>query len=141
MATCFVHRRSSPAPVITEEDAIRALMLATDGGRDPCAVVACLDQRRRPLTMFVVDGLVGQARLLLDVVLDAAAGPASPLASLFVAVCRPGGEPEIIEPDIELFDDAADRCRLAGLDLLDLFVVGEGSARSVASCTGGSPWR
>jgi hypothetical protein len=138
MATCFVHRRPLPAPVTTLLDAVDALACATDDGMCEGVVVACVDAGRRPLGLFVVEGTADPLPVL-DAVLAAAAG--SVVGSLFTAVCRPSGPDRVEDGDVRLFVDALARCDAAGIPLLDHFVLCAGTALSVGSAVGPTPWR
>jgi DNA repair protein RadC len=117
--------------VRSPEAALHALSLATDGGRDPGLVMACLDRTRRPLTMFVVDG--GRAEDLpvaVDILLDAVPA-ASPLDAVVLALCRPGRSAEPDPADAEAWPRLRGRCRQAGVALLDWFILADGAAVSV----------
>lgn len=138
MTTCFTHRRAAPAPVTNADAALRALALATDGGRDRCVVLACLRAGRRPLSMFIVDGVadpVADLLAALEVVLDAAAGPGSLLDAVFLAICTPGDP----VPDLARLEEAPGRCADAGVELLDLFTVDGDAGVSVAEQAGWAP--
>src|SRR5258708_33363220 len=53
---CRTHRTVASRAVSNASDAIRTLSIATDEGSIECVVLACVDARRMPLTLFVFDG-------------------------------------------------------------------------------------
>jgi len=128
-------------PVRTPEEALEVLSLATDTGRDRVVALACLDQARRPLAMFIVEGSdAGPAEVLVaaDALLDATAerdGP-SPLAAVFLATSRPGQAVGPTAADLGAWDRLDRRCRSQGITLLDWFVLVDGVAVSVATRAG-----
>jgi len=140
VTSCSAHRRAMPAPVRTPADALAALELATDAGHNPAIVLACLDRSRRPLTLFIIDdSAAGPEELVhaLDVLLDVVgqAGP-SPLTSLVVATSRPGASVVPAPGDAARWDQMAGQCALAGVALLDWFVLADGASRSVPGSAG-----
>jgi hypothetical protein len=141
MPNCSAHRRRLPPPVRSATDALYAFAVATDGGRDPCVVVACLDHDRRPLTLFVVDGAdVGPATLgrALDILFEATRD-GSPLEALVLGLCRPGGSVEPGPEDLDAWSGFAARCREAGITLLDWFILADGASLSLAGRVGWVP--
>lgn len=136
---CSTHRRTVPEPIRSPQDALRALGLATDGGRDRAVVLACLDADRRPLTLFVVDECPPQTECLvqsLDVLLGVARERPSPLAALVMATSGPDRPTEPSASDLELWPDLVGRCRKVGIALLDWFILAPGAATSVATRRG-----
>jgi hypothetical protein len=121
--------------VRTADDAVRTLLAASDGGAQRCAVVACVDAARQPLTLFVFEGrplLDDDLELAVDAVLSAAASSDSPLDALFLGSSRPGGEPGPTPADERRWVRMADRCADAGIELLDWFLIDRGAVCSVA---------
>jgi hypothetical protein len=131
------------------EQALEVLGLATDEGRDRIIALACLDQARRPLTMFIIeesaagaDELSLAAELLLDALDDADAtgdGP-SPLGAVILATSRPGQAVEPTPGDLDAWDRLDRRCRGRGIVLIDWFILADGTAVSVATRAGRPRW-
>ncbi len=114
--TCSSHRRRPAGPVRGPEDALAALLPATDRGRSPCVAVGAVDGDRRPVALIVVDGAGGRdLPTVVDVVLEGTAGVT---AAVFVAASGPGVE----APDEGLFAAVEGVCGRAGVTLLEWFV-------------------
>ena len=110
-------------------------MLATDDGANECVVVACVDEARLPLTMFIFDGrsnLDDALELAVDAVIAAAATTESPLAAIFLGSSRTSGEIGPSPADELRWLRMADRCADAGIELLDWLVIRDGAVCSVA---------
>lgn len=134
-APCRFHRRVPKRAIRTADDARRTLLLATNDGRDECVVVACVDDDRLPLTLFIFDGhsrLDDDLEDAVDAVVTAALSSGSPLGALFLGSSRPGREPGPTVEDEQRWIRMADRCADAGIDLLDWFIVSERAVCSVA---------
>ncbi|GAC1517924.1 MAG: hypothetical protein NVS1B12_07390 [Acidimicrobiales bacterium] len=137
---CRTHR-GAPAPLSGPQEALDALAVATEGGRLPAAVVACLDAARRPLTMFVLDHCPPDASpllLALEVLLDAIdrQDGVRVLAELVLATSRPGGSDQPTAEDLGAWDQLDELCDRNGISLLDWFVLADGRACSVPGVLG-----
>jgi len=132
-APCRSHRPADRA-IHGPDEAIHALRLATDDGRLDATVVACVDAARQPLTMFIFEGPrpADDVELALDALLGAAAQTDSLLAGVFVGLSRGEGEPGPTPQDEERWLRMSDACADAGIELLDWFVLTDGTACSVA---------
>jgi len=140
VVTCSAHRRRLRTPVRSPADALSCLSVATEGGRQPALVLACLDRDRRPLTMFVIDG--GRAEDLpvaLDILLDAVDVQASPLDALVLASSRPGQRAEVDAADLDAWPGLLARCGEAGIILLDWFILADGASASMGDRLGRRP--
>lgn len=141
MPTCSAHRRRLPPPIRSREEALTAIDLATDSGRDDVVALACLDRDRRPLTMFIVErcsATPADVLAALDVLLDAVSGVTTPLDALILAASRPGG-PAVTEEDVSAWAVSRRRCADARVDLLEFFVVAGGEAKGVGDLVGEGP--
>jgi hypothetical protein len=110
-------------------------MLATNDGRDPCAIVACVDGDRLPLTMFIFDGrpnLDDDLEEAVEMVMTASTRAHTSLAAMFLGSSRPGGELGPSIADEQRWVRMADRCADVGIDLLDWFIINDRSVCSVA---------
>jgi hypothetical protein len=140
---CRSHRRVDHA-IRTGDDAVHTLLLTTDDGAYDCAVVACLDAGRQPLTLFVFDGrtdLDDDLELAVDAVIAAAATAESPLDALFLGSSRRAGEVGPSAADELRWLRMADRCADAGIELLDWFLIQGATVCSVAEgLTPGPGW-
>ena len=131
---CRTHRRVR-TPIAGRDDAARTLLLATDRGAYECAVVACVDASRLPLTMFIFDGrsdLDDALELGVEAVIAAAASADSPLAAIFLGSSRTSGELGPSPTDERRWVRMAERCADAGVELLDWLLIREGTVCSVA---------
>ncbi len=135
MVTCSSHRRRPPAPVRTPEEALEALGIATDGGREAGVVLACLDRQRFPLTMFVVEG-GDDIVLALGVLIEADRDRRSPLHAVALATSRPGRAEAPGPEELRVWAVLERRCADAGIELLDWFLLSDGAAWSVAAHAG-----
>ena len=145
MVKCSAHRPRPVAPVRTPEQVLEVLGLATDSGRERIVALACLDQDRRPLTMFIVEGspagpteLSVAADVLLAAILDATGGQdeLSPLGAVVLATSRPGQPVEPTAADLAAWDQLDERFRRQGISLVDWFILVDGVAVSVATRAG-----
>jgi DNA repair protein RadC len=133
-ASCRSHHRPQSA-IRSAAAAVRTLRLATDNGAYDCAVVACVDGARRPLTLFVFDGRIDlddDLELAVDAIIAAAASAESPLGAIFLGSSRRAGEPGPSPADERRWVRMADRCADAGIELLDWFLIDAGAVCSVA---------
>jgi hypothetical protein len=140
--SCSHRRGSGPPgrPVRSPADALRALSLATDGGREEAVVLACLDHERRPLTMFIVEGApAGGVLTALDVLLEADREQQSPLAAVILASSGHGCAGPPGPDDLAQWGQLERRCRDAGIELVDWFLLSDGAAWSVAEHAGWPP--
>jgi hypothetical protein len=144
MPTCSTHHRRLPPPIRSREDALAALDLATDGGRERVVALACLDRDRRPLTMFIVEQCAATAAhviLALDALLDAISGVSTPLNAVIVAASRPdppGGG--VTLDDLDAWPLMREHCTRAGVELLEFFVLSDGVVDAVGDVLGSPPW-
>ena len=132
---CRTHRTVASRAVSNASDAIRTLSIATDEGSIECVVLACVDARRMPLTLFVFDGrprLDDDLETAVEAVLAAAAAVDSPLAAIFLGSSRPGAEPGPTPADERRWRRLVDLCGDAGIDLLDWLLLSDGATCSVA---------
>lgn len=139
--SCRTHRGAPAAPLTGPEDALAALSVATEGGRQPAAVLACLDPARRPLTMFVLDHCPPDPSpllLALEVLLDAVDDHdgARLLSELVLATSRPGQTAEPTDEDLDAWDELDELCDRNGIGLLDWFILADGAAVSVPDALG-----
>jgi hypothetical protein len=113
---CSSHRRSFAPVVRRPEDARAVLAAATQRGCTPCVVVGALTVDRRPVALVIVEGAAAaDLPTVLDVVLEATADLT---AVAFVATCGP----HAALPGGALVDEAEQRCRRRGVELLEWFV-------------------
>ena len=157
MPTCSHHRPPPAVTIRSAEDALKPILIVADSGRKECAVLACLDAARRPLTLFVVDDGDGTDRpghstddpctcrdadLLLqalDCLVLATARAGAEIDSVVLALSRPGRGAIPDPADAEAFRHFEARCVDGGLLLLDWFIVADGEVRSVATHVGRLP--
>jgi hypothetical protein len=129
------HIRHAPGqPVRTEADAVRAVRLATDDGRDRCVVVATVDSDRRPLTMLIFDEPSddGDLEAAVEAVTNAITDIGTTIDAMFLASSRPGREPGPTAEDEERWFRMLDVCSDVGIELLDWFLLSDGAVCSVA---------
>ena len=133
-------RHPLPLPLLTPDDGRRVVSLATDRGGEAATVLGCLDARRRPLTLFVLQGrgtadeLSRAVAILLDA--HAAAGPRSPLAALLLGSGRPGRTVAPEPADQRTWAALVATGRRHRVRVLDWFVVADGRTCSVAERDG-----
>jgi hypothetical protein len=131
---CRNHRLDGYA-VRSPEDAIDTLLLATADGTEEGVVIACVDRRLRPLTMFCITGR-GEVEDAVEIILPAAAAADSPLSGVFLGTCRPEAEARAKPRDVESWYRMTEFCGELGVELLGWFIVSNGVARPVTE----HPW-
>ncbi len=141
MPTGYCHNHALPVPVLAPEDALVPLAIASDAGTERCTLLACVDDRRLPLTLFVVEdgeASADEALLALGVLLDAVRG-GSALAAVVIASSRPGSECRPTARDGDAYAEADARCAAEGIVLLDWFVLADGATASIGDATARPP--
>lgn len=113
-------------PIRSAEDALAVLALAAPYGRDTIAIL--LDTQRRGSSIIVVDDTLDDDAIFA--VIDVCIAVADQVRcddgvvhdGLILASSRPGGG--CTTADIHRWLEASDRCRAAGLLLVEWFVLG-----------------
>jgi hypothetical protein len=106
-------------PIRGESDALAVLALLAPFGHDTIALV--LDAERRGHTAFMVTGTTDPDALFTVIELCCAASTVD-ARGLILASCRPGGGLDPSDP--ARWVDATQQCRVAGVELIEWFVLG-----------------
>jgi hypothetical protein len=123
--------------VRSTEEALALLRAALDGEGRQVAVLP-LDAQRRGSRIVRVDRLPGDDAVLevVDLTLDTHLRTASPLHGLVLATRRSGRVGWPSADDWWRYALVVERCELAGVELLDWFLLGGGGATSLAELDG-----
>ena len=129
-------------PLLTPEDALDVVLVAVADPPAAETVVLMLDELHRGGTCLVCRGAASaeQVGSLLPLLVQAAAQEPGVLAAVVMATVRPGAGIALAPDDDVAFGTMRHELALAGVDLLDWFVLDGDLVASVAELSGAC-WR
>jgi hypothetical protein len=114
-------------PIRSADDALAVLALAAPYGHD--TIVILLDAERCGSSIMIVTDTVDHDAMfdVIDVCVSATAAYGAPIEAMILASSRPDGD--IVPDDVHRWLEAGDRCRSAGIELVEWFVIGSSGPR------------
>ena len=124
---------TATSPLSSPSEAIEAIRIATHNGTAPTGIAACIDSDGYPITMMIVDDCPADGvPKILDVVLDAA-GPRFPVASMILAISRPGTDPAPTAQERLWWHQLVVRAEASGVDLWAWYALADGEVEVIGS--------
>ena len=112
-------------PIDSADEALELVGFVMKHPPEPDTIAVLLDHERRGLTIFTVTGTTEPDAMfdVLDLIIDARSSSGHRLGGVVLASVRPEGG---VEPaDIDRWLEASDMAELAGIELVEWFVVGD----------------